>query len=52
MIKVKKKNVDQFLVIAGERNSKTEHNVELDGEYYQKLTGGRMTEEELIKKFF
>ncbi len=52
MIEVKKKNEGEFIVIVGEENSKTEHNVELDNEYYQKLTGGKITKEELIKKSF
>ena len=52
MIEVKKKNAGQFLVIVDEGNSKTEHNVELDNEYYQKLTSGKITEGELIKKSF
>ncbi len=52
MIKVKKKNADRFLVIVDEENSKTEHAVELDDEYYQKLSGGKITKEELIKKSF
>ena len=52
MIKVTKKNVDNFLVIVDEGNSKTEHNVELDDECCQNLTSGKMTKEELIKKSF
>lgn len=35
MIEVEKKNAGEFLVIVDEENSKTEHNVELDDEYYQ-----------------
>ena len=45
MIGVKKKSAGQFLVIVDEKNFKTEHNVELDDEYYQKLTGSKITEE-------
>ncbi len=52
MIEVEKKNGGEFLVIVDEENSKTEHNVELDDEYYQNLTRGKITEEELIKKSF
>ena len=52
MIEVKKKNADNFLVIVDEENSKTEHDVELDNEYYQKLSSGKITKEELIKKSF
>lgn len=52
MIEVKKKNAGEFLVIVEEGSSKTRHNVELDDEYYRKLTGGEITKEELIKKSF
>ena len=52
MIEVKKKNVDQFLVIVNEGNSETGHNVELDDEYYQRLTGGKINKEDFIKKSF
>lgn len=52
MITVKKKNQGEFLVTIDEGNSRTEHNVELDDGYYNKLTQGRITEEELIKKSF
>lgn len=52
MIEVEKKTAGGFLVIVDERGSKTEHNVQLDDEYYQKLTRGKISEEELIKKSF
>ena len=52
MIEVEKKSTGGFLVIVDERGSKTEHNVELDSEYYQKLTRGKIGEEELIRKSF
>ena len=52
MIEVKKKNVDQFLVIVNEGNSETGYNVELDDEYYQRLTGGKINKEDFIKKSF
>jgi hypothetical protein len=52
MISVEKKKAGEFLVIVEEGNSRTKHNVELDDEYYQKLTQGRITEEELIKESF
>ncbi len=52
MIEVEKKNTGGFLIIVDEGNSKTEHMVTLDDGYYQKLTGGEITEEELIKKSF
>ena len=49
MITVKKINEGKFLVTVEEGNSRTGHNVELDDEYYKKLTQGRITEEELKK---
>ncbi len=52
MIKVKEENEGKFLVIIGEKNTETEYNVEVDDEYYQKLTEGRITKQELIKKSF
>jgi len=52
MIEVKKKNANDFLVIVDEKGFKTEHNVELNDEYYQKLTNGEMAKEELVKKSF
>ena len=52
MIEVKKKSAGQFLVIVDGKNSKTEYNVKLNDDYYQKLTGGKITEEEMIKKSF
>lgn len=51
-IEVKRKSTGGFLVIVDERGSKTEYNVELDSEYYQKLTRGNISEEELIRKSF
>ena len=48
MIKVEKKNQQEFTVkVEGK-----EYNVGLDDEYWQDLTGGKITKEELIKKSF
>lgn len=52
MIKVKKKSEHEFIVTVEERESRTQHTVSLDDEYYQKLTGGRITKEELIRDSF
>jgi hypothetical protein len=52
MIEVKKKNEKEFAVVVDEKGSKTEHTVTLNDDYYQKLTGGRITKEELIRKSF
>jgi len=48
MIKVEKKNQQEFTVKVEEK----EYNVDLDDEYWQDLTGGKITKEELIKKSF
>jgi hypothetical protein len=52
MIEVKKRNEQEFLVTVKEENSKSEHTVYLDNEYYHKLTDGKISGEELIKKSF
>lgn len=52
MIKVKKKSEHKFIVTVEEKGTRTQHTVSLDDEYYQKLTGGRMTKEELIRDSF
>jgi len=48
MIKVEKKNQQKFTVKVEEK----EYDVGLDDEYWQDLTGGKITKEELIKKSF
>jgi len=52
MIKVKRKNEQEFVVTIKERGVRTEHVVTLDDEYYQYLTDGEMTREELIEMSF
>ena len=52
MIEVQKKSTGQFLVIVEEGGGKTEHTVTLDDEYYQNLTDGEITKEELIRRSF
>ncbi len=52
MIEVEKKDKDEFKVIVTYKGVNTEHNVSLDDAYYQRLTGGEMTKEELIKRSF
>jgi len=52
MIKVKRKNEQEFVVTIKERGARTEHVVTLDDEYYQYLTDGEMTREELIEMSF
>jgi len=52
MIEVKRKNEQEFMVIVEEDSTKTEHTVTLDDGYYQHLTGGKITKEELIRRSF
>ena len=52
MIKVKKKNKQEFIVTIEEKDSISEHEIILDDRYYQNLTDGKITREELIKKSF
>ena len=52
MIEVKRKNEQEFVVTIKERDSKTEHAVTLYDRYYQDLTDGKITREELIKRSF
>lgn len=52
MIEIKKKNNQEFTVIVTHEGITTEHTVSLDDSYYQKLTGGKITREELIKRSF
>ncbi|GAH15487.1 unnamed protein product [marine sediment metagenome] len=52
MIVVKKKNEKQFIVKVEEEGTAKDYSVTLYDDYYQKLTGGRITKEELIRKSF
>jgi hypothetical protein len=52
MIEVKRKNEQEFVVTVKERDTRTEHVVTLDDEYYQHLTDGEITREELIEMSF
>lgn len=52
MIEVKKKSNQEFVVNIKDKSTSTEHEVTLDEEYYQILTDGEMTREELIKRSF
>lgn len=51
MIIVEKKNEKQFIVKVEEGTAK-DYLITLDDYYYQKLTGGKITKEELIRKSF
>ncbi len=52
MIEVKKKKQNQFAVTVEEKGTKTEYTVTLDDNYWQDLTGGKITKEEFIKNSF
>jgi len=52
MIEVKKKDREEFMVKVEEERTSRAYNVTLDESYYQELTGGKITKEELIKKSF
>jgi hypothetical protein len=51
MIKVEKTG-DEIYKVTVKSVSTTSHTVTLSDSYYQKLTGGKMTPEELIRKSF
>jgi len=52
MIRVERKSQNEFLVVVTERGASTEHTVALEEEYYQKLTKGEISKEQLIEKSF
>jgi hypothetical protein len=52
MIEVKRKNEQEFMVTIEDKGSTTKHAVTLDDSYYQHLTGGKISQEEFIKKSF
>ena len=52
MINVKKIESGRFSVTVTEGGSSSRHTVNLDDAYYNKLTGCKISEEELIKRSF
>ena len=52
MIKVKKKNEQEFMVTIEKEGSSSEHTVSLEEDYYKNLTDGKTSKEELIRKSF
>jgi len=52
MIEVKRKNQQEFIVKVEEEGTSRKYTVSLDDDYYQDLTGGKITREELIKNSF
>jgi len=52
MIEVKKKSREEFLVKVEEEGGSKDYVVTLENSYYQDLTQGNITQEELIEKSF
>jgi hypothetical protein len=52
MIEVKKKDQEEFRVTVEEKGASKEYMVTLEDSYYQDLTQGKITKEELIEKSF
>lgn len=52
MIDVKSRGGDSYLVAVEQGGSRSEHTVTLAQDYYNKLTGGRISPEELIRRSF
>jgi hypothetical protein len=52
MIDVKRKGENEFLVVVEEGESKTEHTVTIDQDYYDRLTQGAVLKEKLIEESF
>ena len=52
MIKVEQIGENRYRVTVEEGSSRTEHAVTVREDYYQKLTGGSITPEELVRKSF
>ena len=52
MIRVERKGQNEFLVVVTERGSSTKHIVTLEEDYYQKMTKGRISKEQLIERSF
>ena len=52
MIDVKKIEPGRFSVTVTEEGSSSQHTVSLDEAYNHRLTGGKISEEELIKRSF
>ena len=52
MINVEEMDQNTFQVTVEENGSSSQHTVTLDDQYYQKLTGGQISKEELVKRSF
>jgi len=52
MIEVQRVVENRYRVTVEEGSSRTEHTVTVQEDYYQKLTGGSITPEELVRRSF
>ena len=52
MIEVQRVGENRYRVTVEEGSSRTEHTVTVQEDYYQKLTGGSITPEELVRRSF
>jgi hypothetical protein len=52
MIKIKQLNNNEFQVTITEGNTSSEHKVTLDDNFYNKLTQGKKTKQDLLKDSF
>jgi len=52
MIEIEKKNQNEFAVLVREKESRSQHLVILDNDYYQFLTQGKISKEDLVRKSF
>lgn len=52
LIKVKRRNRNEFLVVVDEKDSRTQHVVTLDEEYYRRFAGKGISKERLIERSF
>ena len=52
MIEVKSSGEDIYEVVVEEGDSRSEHSVTLRRDYYDELTGGKISPEELIRRSF
>mgnify|MGYP006293682383 CR=1 FL=1 len=52
MIEGTKRNGDEFEVMVEKGGSSTSHTVTVDDDYHQKLTGGEIGKEELVRRSF
>lgn len=52
MIEVEKQSEDIYRVTVDEDGDSSQHDVTVEEDYYQELTGGQMEKEELVRRSF